>query len=67
MQVTGEDLVRRSDDNEETLIKRLNSYHELTEPLFKYYRNLGILAQIDASKNPAEVWEQVKAAVEKSK
>jgi adenylate kinase len=35
--VTGEDLVQRPDDAEETVIKRLNVYHEQTKPLVDYY------------------------------
>jgi adenylate kinase len=37
--VTGEDLVIRDDDKEETVRKRLGVYHEQTEPLVGYYRN----------------------------
>jgi adenylate kinase len=35
--VTGEDLVQRIDDKEETVKKRLDVYHEQTEPLIAYY------------------------------
>jgi adenylate kinase len=35
--ITGEDLVQRPDDVEETVIKRLNVYHEQTKPLVEYY------------------------------
>ena len=35
--VTGEDLVQRDDDKEETVKKRLDVYHKQTEPLIKYY------------------------------
>lgn len=35
--VTGEDLVQRDDDKEETIKKRLSVYHEQTEPLVGYY------------------------------
>lgn len=35
--VTGEDLVQRPDDAEDTVIKRLNVYHEQTKPLVDYY------------------------------
>ena len=34
---TGEDLIQRDDDQEETVIKRLRVYHEQTEPLIEYY------------------------------
>jgi adenylate kinase len=35
--VTGEDLVQREDDREETVKKRLAVYHEQTKPLIGYY------------------------------
>jgi adenylate kinase len=35
--VTGEDLIQRDDDKEETVKKRLAVYHEQTEPLVAYY------------------------------
>ena len=34
---TGEDLIQRDDDKEETVKKRLDIYHAQTEPLVKYY------------------------------
>ncbi|MBT0960860.1 adenylate kinase [Denitromonas iodatirespirans] len=37
--VTGEDLVQRDDDREETVRKRLDVYHAQTKPLLDYYRN----------------------------
>lgn len=38
--ITGEPLVQRDDDKEETVRKRLAVYHEQTEPLVNYYREL---------------------------
>jgi adenylate kinase len=35
--VTGEDLIQRDDDREETVLKRLAVYHAQTEPLIEYY------------------------------
>ena len=35
--VTGEDLVQRDDDKEETVQKRLEVYHSQTKPLVDYY------------------------------
>lgn len=37
--VTGEPLIQRDDDKEETVRKRLEVYHAQTEPLIGYYRN----------------------------
>lgn len=38
--VTGEPLVQREDDMEETVRKRLQVYHEQTAPLIEFYANL---------------------------
>ena len=37
--VTGEDLIQRDDDREETVKKRLEVYHAQTKPLVAYYSN----------------------------
>lgn len=37
--VTGEDLIQRDDDQEETVRKRLQVYHSQTRPLLDYYRD----------------------------
>ncbi|NTW56731.1 MAG: adenylate kinase [Chlorobiaceae bacterium] len=39
---TGEALIQRDDDKEETVKKRLHIYHEQTEPLIGFYRNLSV-------------------------
>ncbi|MCR5536068.1 MAG: adenylate kinase [Succinivibrio sp.] len=38
--ITGEDLVIRPDDEEQTVRSRLNVYHSQTEPLIKFYTEL---------------------------
>ena len=35
--VTGEDLIQRADDSEDTVRKRLEVYHRQTQPLIEYY------------------------------
>lgn len=37
--VTGEPLIQRSDDHEDTIRKRLEIYHQQTEPLIRYYQD----------------------------
>lgn len=37
--VTGEDLIQRDDDQEETILHRLNVYQDQTRPLVDYYSN----------------------------
>ncbi len=38
---TGEALIQREDDQESTVRKRLEVYHQQTEPLVDYYQNIG--------------------------
>ena len=46
--VTGEPLVQRDDDKEETVRKRLEVYHDQTEPLIDYYKNWENSGEADA-------------------
>lgn len=39
----GSKLIQRDDDREETVLKRLETYHEQTEPLIDFYRQQGKL------------------------
>lgn len=45
----GADLVQRDDDRESTVRRRLTVYQAETAPLLAYYRERGLLAQIDGS------------------
>lgn len=60
-------FVQRDDDTEEAIRKRLETYHEETEPLKDYYEEQGILVTVDASKGIDEVSEQVLKAVGEDK
>ena len=57
--VTGEPLTQRSDDNADTLKKRLATYHSQTAPVVNYYQKTGIWTGIDASQDPAHVWKSI--------
>ena len=46
--VTGEDLIQRDDDREETVKKRLDVYHAQTEPLVKYYSEWATSGELTA-------------------
>ncbi|EXJ93317.1 adenylate kinase 1 [Capronia coronata CBS 617.96] len=59
--VTGEPLIQRTDDNADTLKKRLSTYHQQTAPVVGYYKNKGIWAGIDASQDPDHVWKSILA------
>jgi adenylate kinase len=57
--VTGEPLIRRSDDNVEALTKRLSVYHTQTAPLADYYAKRGLLFRIEAARSAAEVFANI--------
>lgn len=65
--LTGQPLIRRSDDTAEALTKRLAAYHEQTKPLSKYYSERKILTVVDASQKPDRVWVSIDAALQKAK
>ena len=58
--ITGEKLVQREDDKEEIVQSRLNTYHELTEPLVRYYQQQGILKAIDGAGSPEIIYAEIK-------
>lgn len=58
--ITGEKLVQREDDKEEIVQSRLNTYHELTEPLVRYYQKQGILKAIDGTGSPENIYTEIK-------
>ncbi|QLL34823.1 hypothetical protein HG536_0H01980 [Torulaspora globosa] len=60
---TGEPLVQRSDDNADALKKRLQAYHEQTEPIVGFYKKTGIWSGVDASQPPATVWQSILKAL----
>lgn len=43
------ELILRDDDKPETVQKRLNVYHEQTQPLIDYYSNKNILVEVDGT------------------
>jgi adenylate kinase len=56
---------RRADDNPQTIAHRLEVYRQQTAPLLDYYRFNSILTPIDGLGTPDEVFERIKAAVDK--
>ncbi len=51
----------RPDDMPETVQKRLNVYHEQTQPLIDYYKKEGILKSVDGTQEVGKVFEAVQA------
>lgn len=58
----GGPLFRRDDDNPGTIRQRIRVFHEMTEPLIAFYRETGLLREIDAEGLPAEVKGKVESA-----
>jgi len=55
----------RIDDNEETIIKRLKTFHEETTPILGYYGKQGKLVTIDANRKSDEVFFDVSNELDK--
>jgi adenylate kinase len=71
--ITNEPLIQREDDKEETVRKRLKVYHEQTEPLVNFYRNLSkhnnspIFIRIDGITSVEKVRKQIFKALNTNK
>jgi len=52
--VDGGELYQRADDSEETILNRLEVYQKQTAPLIGYYRELGLIRDVDAGGSAAE-------------
>lgn len=55
----GDKLILRADDEPETVKKRLNVYHEQTQPLIEYYGNKGILKEVDGTVDMKDVFSAI--------
>jgi adenylate kinase len=59
----GSRLIQRDDDEPETVAKRLETYHEQTEPLVEYYESRGLLRRFDGTRDPTEVHDRIRATI----
>jgi adenylate kinase len=59
----GEELIQRKDDSAETVLARLNVYHEQTAPLVDYYQKAGNLKVIDGAQDMDTIFESILAVV----
>ena len=57
----GNDLIIRDDDKPETVLKRLTTYHEQTQPLIDYYSKQGILKSVDGTQPMDNVFAAIVA------
>lgn len=61
--VCGGQLYQRKDDTVETVTKRIEVYIEQTKPLIDYYKDKGILANIDGMQSIDKVFEDIVKAL----
>jgi adenylate kinase len=59
----GGELYQRDDDNEATVLNRLDVYRKQTEPLIDYYDKAGVVARVDGSKEADATYVDIKAAL----
>jgi adenylate kinase len=52
-------LVQRTDDRPEAIAKRLEVYRSQTAPLLAYYRDRGLLREVDANRPPEVVFQEL--------
>ena len=60
-------LLQRDDDREETISARLKVYDNQTAPLVDYYRQRGILREIDGVGNVEDIGNRVIKALEEDR
>lgn len=53
------ELIMRDDDNEETVIKRIEVYNKQTAPLIEYYEKQGKLVTVDGNLEIEETFKQI--------
>ncbi|NLV88964.1 MAG: adenylate kinase [Tissierellia bacterium] len=58
------ELYQRDDDNRETVSTRIEVYEKQTEPLIEYYKEKGIILNVDGTKPIDEVFETIVKALE---
>ena len=57
--ICGAELILRDDDKPETVKKRLDVYHEQTQPLIDYYQAEGVLRDVDGTVDMKDVFESI--------
>ena len=55
----GEELIVRDDDKPETVLSRLEVYHNQTQPLIDYYNEQGILKSVDGTIDMKDVFNEI--------
>jgi adenylate kinase len=61
--IDGSELYQREDDKAETVTRRIRVYLDQTKPLIDYYRDRGVLIEVDGTKSIDEVAEELLSAL----
>ena len=61
----GAHLIQREDDKAETVERRIRVYMQQTSPLIEYYRQKGLLIEVDGKKSIEEVSKDILEALQK--
>ena len=61
---TGEPLIQRDDDKEETIKKRLETFHENNNKILDYYENKKVVYRIKADNEINLIWNDVKKVLD---
>ena len=61
--VCGDKLVLRDDDKPETVKKRLSVYHDQTQTMIEYYKEAGVLANVDGTQDMEKVFSDIVAVL----
>jgi adenylate kinase len=61
----GGELIQRDDDKPEAIRTRLHAYATTCDPVLEFYRQQGLLREIDASGNPETVFVHTREVIQK--
>jgi len=57
--ICGSQLIQRDDDKAQTVEHRLKVYHEMTEPIIKFYRGNGLLLQVSGVGEIGDITQRI--------
>ena len=60
------EVIQRADDNEKTVLDRIEVYEKQTFPLIDFYKNLGIVLTVDGTLSIEDVFSQIKESLSKN-
>ena len=57
------EVIQRADDNEKTVLDRIEVYEKQTFPLIDFYKNLGLILTVDGTLSIEDVFSQIKESL----